>query len=171
MLDVMEGGFLASYRRICRWYSQKFVTPLHEVEELPTEYILQHFFEYQFEDMGKAERKKLALEMTQTEAEAKAKAKDEEDKSDDAFLKKTAKDARKMEKKRLADLAKQAEATAKMLAAIADKEFLPIPPEKPRGNPKPKANPAPPDFGLSFDESGNLVGDEESIPVPPPRKR
>lgn len=35
------------YRRICRWYSITFFTPLHLVEmELAEEYILQHYFEY-----------------------------------------------------------------------------------------------------------------------------
>lgn len=41
-------------RKICRWYSNKFYTPLHIVEnDLPTYYILQHFYESKYEDMNR----------------------------------------------------------------------------------------------------------------------
>lgn len=32
-------------RDICRWYSGEFSTPLHIVEDLPFEYVLQHYYE------------------------------------------------------------------------------------------------------------------------------
>ena len=35
------------YRRICRWYSSTFFTPLHVVElELSEEYVIKHYFEH-----------------------------------------------------------------------------------------------------------------------------
>jgi hypothetical protein len=43
-------------RKILRWYSKTFVTPLHIAEELPLEDILQHYYECNFEEMSEAER-------------------------------------------------------------------------------------------------------------------
>jgi hypothetical protein len=41
----------AEYRRICRWYSTKFYTPLHVVEEdLPIQYVLTHYYETVFSE-------------------------------------------------------------------------------------------------------------------------
>lgn len=40
------------YRRICRWYSKNFATPLREVENLPIEYVLQHYFEETFDTLA-----------------------------------------------------------------------------------------------------------------------
>jgi hypothetical protein len=40
-------------RRIFRWYSKTFATPLHEVEELPLSDVLQHYWEEHYEDMAK----------------------------------------------------------------------------------------------------------------------
>lgn len=35
------------YRRICRWYSTTFFTPLYDVEmNLPEEYVIRHYFEH-----------------------------------------------------------------------------------------------------------------------------
>lgn len=39
-------------RRVFRAYSKKFFTPLHEVEELPLDDVLQHFWEEHFEEVG-----------------------------------------------------------------------------------------------------------------------
>jgi len=39
------------YRKICREFSIKFNTPLLEVESLPQEYILQHYYENMHEDI------------------------------------------------------------------------------------------------------------------------
>jgi hypothetical protein len=169
MLDVMEGDFLYHYRRICRWFSSKFATPLSEVEELPIEYVLQHFFEEQFESMSKSERRKIALEMTENETEKKARLKKEKDKTDDAFLKKIAKQAKKdatekATKKKLAD-----EAAKAHVEMMANNEMARLVP--PKGTPPPPPVDLP-DFGMRFDESGNLLEDgQESVPLPPPRKR
>jgi primosomal protein N' len=161
MLDVLDGDFRYQYRRICRWYSQKFFTPLPMVEALPDEDLLRAFFETQFEDMGKSARTKLALEMTETAEETKARKAEEDDKSDDAFLKREEKKAQKEAKKQLAKLAKDAEVAAAKIAELAKGEMA--------GPRKPKVAP-PPEISMKFDSNGNLE-DEECIPVPPPRKR
>lgn len=170
MLDVMEGSFLYHYRRLCRWYSMKFNTPLPQVMELPEEEVLQTFFETQFEDMSKAARRKLALEMTETDEEAKERQKKEAESSDDAFLKRQEKQAAKEAKAQLKKLQKEAKEAAEKLAAMADKEMVAAPK---KAKPKKEAAkpPPPPDISMSFDDNGNLLGDEECIPLPPPRKR
>jgi primosomal protein N' len=150
MLDVLDGDFRYQYRRICRWYSQKFFTPLPMVEALPDEDLLRAFFETQFEDMGKSARSKLALEMTETAEETKARKAEEDDKK-----------AKKEAKKQLAKLAKDAEVAAAKIAELAKGEMA--------GPRKPKVAP-PPEISMTFDSNGNLE-DEECIPVPPPRKR
>jgi hypothetical protein len=33
------------YRKVCRWYSTKFSTPLTEVEDMAEEHVLRHYFE------------------------------------------------------------------------------------------------------------------------------
>lgn len=51
-------------RHIFRWYSREFHTPLPEVEEMPLEEVLTHFFECRYEGMEdedlEAEEKRLA---------------------------------------------------------------------------------------------------------------
>lgn len=51
LAEVVAEESSADYRlrRIFRWYSIKFSTPLHVVEELPIQHVLQHFFEVQYE--------------------------------------------------------------------------------------------------------------------------
>ena len=39
------------YRKICRWFSRAYSTPLKEVEQLPWDYLLTHYYEAQLEDM------------------------------------------------------------------------------------------------------------------------
>lgn len=160
LLDVMEDGFLYNYRRICRWYSQRFNTPLYIVEGLPDEKVLQTFFECQFEDMSAEKRKDLALELTETPEELKARKKREDKVSDEAFVRRAAREAKKERKAREAKL-KQ---TAKKVAEAEESEIL--------GGKTPKAPKPPPlpEVSMRFDDGGNLM-EEESIPVPPPRKR
>ncbi|MDE2425779.1 MAG: hypothetical protein KGO96_07715 [Elusimicrobia bacterium] len=43
-------------RRIMRWYSEKFHTPLLEVENIPIEIILQHYFECIYEEQESQDR-------------------------------------------------------------------------------------------------------------------
>lgn len=64
-----------SLRRVFRWYSEKFHTPLHLVEELPVHDILQHYYEATFEDMA-AEPAKLRdelIELSESDEEAEAR--------------------------------------------------------------------------------------------------
>jgi len=51
LANVDDPDAKAEYRRICRWYSTKFFTPLHVVEyDLPIEYVLTHYYETIFSE-------------------------------------------------------------------------------------------------------------------------
>lgn len=41
------------YRKICRWYSREFSTPLMAVEDIDPVYVLQHYFEDVFDNLRK----------------------------------------------------------------------------------------------------------------------
>ena len=51
MHAVVESPLDYNLRYIFRWYSQTFNTPLTEVEELPLEDVLQHYWESQYEEL------------------------------------------------------------------------------------------------------------------------
>lgn len=73
-------------RRICRWYSQTFSTPLHFVEsEIPIEDVLIHYFEWKYERMEDEERDIEVDELMLTPDQREAKKKKTEA-EDDAFL-------------------------------------------------------------------------------------
>lgn len=40
-----------TYRKICRWFSREFNTSLPQVVNLPVEFVLQHYYEHQFEGL------------------------------------------------------------------------------------------------------------------------
>lgn len=63
-------------RRVYRWYSKTFHTPLHVVDELPPEFILQHYWEEHFEDMEDMQLVNHVKAATKTEAEKKKEDKD-----------------------------------------------------------------------------------------------
>lgn len=51
LYSVVRGDDEYLKRYISRWYSTTFHTPLHETEELPFEYVLQHYHEYVYENL------------------------------------------------------------------------------------------------------------------------
>jgi len=42
-------------RKLVRWFSREFSTPIHVVEDLPIDYILLQYYESQYENMSKEE--------------------------------------------------------------------------------------------------------------------
>jgi len=56
LLAVLKPDYNSWMRRVCRWYSKSFQTPLEEVENLPTTYVLQHYWEAVYEDLEDDER-------------------------------------------------------------------------------------------------------------------
>lgn len=63
--NVLNPDTAYRLRQILRWYSKTFHTPLPEVEELPLEYVLEHYYESTYEEMDEDarddERKELLM--------------------------------------------------------------------------------------------------------------
>jgi hypothetical protein len=83
MADVLKGEPSAEYslRKVFRWYSEKFHTPLHIVETLPLDFVMRHHYEAQYESLIESDsalQEELRdLTMTDEEAIAAARKKDE----------------------------------------------------------------------------------------------
>jgi pterin-4a-carbinolamine dehydratase len=103
-----EPAFL--FRRVLRWYSTTFHTPLHVAEDLPLDYVLGHFFEYSIDLMSAQARNKLADEIS---------GKSDKD-SDDAFLAKTKEQAKAERQK----AKKKKEKAEKIVKEAEGKDFL-----------------------------------------------
>jgi hypothetical protein len=78
MRAVMNGDEEYQTRRILRWYSREFHTPLHVVEDLPLEDVYRQFFESNFEGLSEQKRLKRAAELTETDEERAARAVEEQ---------------------------------------------------------------------------------------------
>lgn len=65
-------------RRIMRWYSKTFFTPLHVVEELPVEDVLEAYYEVHYEEMSETQREVERKELLMSEAERKAAVRQED---------------------------------------------------------------------------------------------
>ena len=126
--DVMEGDFYYHYRRICRWFSSRFHTPLDVVEKMPVEYVLQHFFEDNYENMTKAARRKEAVQLTETEEEKEKRiAKSNRQLSDEAFLKKATRDAKAKIKMQIAKKKEVDEQARKVVEEMNESDMIQAP--------------------------------------------
>ena len=96
------------YRKVCRWYSSKFHTPLMEVYELPYHHVLQNYYEAQFDkqtyndvfDYTTKELLKIFI--------------DKEEEENKAFAEELLREQQRTIEKKKAKEAKEAEAKAKM---------------------------------------------------------
>ena len=153
VLDVLEGEFDYQYRRICRWYSTTYSTPLAEVDSLPIGWVLRAFFENGCEKMPKRELRKLALTLTETPEETKKRKSVEKSKTDDAFAKRVA----KMAKKEAAEQEAKKKANEKKvkanIEAEGERDMLDLPKDLDL-----------PDFSMKFDGGGNLLKDKPPFP-------
>lgn len=84
------------YRYIFRQYSEFFSTPLHEVYDLPLDFVLQNYYEARYEKMSEEDREKLRVLIAETAEKRQARLlKEEADKADaDQFAKLIAKEER-----------------------------------------------------------------------------
>jgi hypothetical protein len=129
-------------RRILRWYSREFHTPLHVVEDLPLDDVWQAFFEVQFEQMSEKKRLIRAAELTETPEERAARQREahEADNQDEDFMAAFAKKA-----------AEEAKSKAKKLSAPAEKKTAL------KAQPAMQAPTADaPDIEMVFEDEGNL---------------
>lgn len=51
--NVLSNNDEYFYRKICRWFSKEFSTPIKDVESLPWDYIITHYYESHIETMSK----------------------------------------------------------------------------------------------------------------------
>lgn len=93
-------------RRIFRWYSKTFHTPLQEVFDIPIEYVLQEYFEERYENMEDHELDLILQELIETDEQRKQRlSKDEQDKkTEDELLQMSKKANQEAVQKKAKDL-------------------------------------------------------------------
>lgn len=92
--DVLKESPEVNLNSVFRWYSREFHTPLHTVEELPIEYILQHYYEDSYLQMSKEDIAKERENLILSEEEAALRTKD-----DDNFIELLEKNRKKVNTK------------------------------------------------------------------------
>jgi len=137
-IDAIENPTaMDSYRRICRWYSKTFSTPLSEVEGLDPEYVARAYWEEQVGEL--ADRK--------SSGEEKAEEDYEE------FVAKILKDSN--------DLVKEADEDDEFFDQLQKQV------EKEKAEAEKKANKnSKSEEKLAKDKEPNLIDTEESISIP-----
>jgi len=107
-------------RRIHRWYSKTFSTPLHEVLLLDEEDVLTAYYEDLYENMEEPELKeeKAELLMTEKELRSRERSKDAERAEIFEYARIAAEQERKKEAKKLADVKKDEPKVFKNLPKI-----------------------------------------------------
>lgn len=111
-----DGEYLL--RRIYRYYSTHFHTPLADVEKLPLETVLINYYEHVYENMeeGNRENIRARLAMTDEEIEAAKLNKEDAEEDDDEYVKQIEAE----EQARLAKAAGNAAAAGKATKAKED---------------------------------------------------
>jgi hypothetical protein len=66
------------YRRIFRWYSKAFSTPLHEVDALPLDDVLLAYWEERFEEMEDKDLEEIRGDVTEEPEELRQRQLDED---------------------------------------------------------------------------------------------
>lgn len=77
-LSVLRPDYDAWIRKVCRWYSRTFKTPLDQVEDLPINYVLQHYWETVFDEMEDAEKRQALMELLETPEDRKKRVEQEQ---------------------------------------------------------------------------------------------
>jgi hypothetical protein len=89
--DKQESDYV--YRVMARWLSEKFNYKLDEVDDLPIEFIAQHYYEAHYEDQTPEEREAEMRRLTASEEEMQKAAA-----ADDEFLKQAIEEAQQASK-------------------------------------------------------------------------
>lgn len=108
MLDPKEAHDEPGYReyfmrRVFRWYSKAFSTPLHQVDDLPMVDVLRAYFEEKFEQMSDEDREAVRAILIETEEERMQREATEA--AEDAETAKYVEEAKKWEEERQARIA------------------------------------------------------------------
>lgn len=150
-------------RRIFRWYSERFHTPLHLVEDIPLTDILQAFFEVQYEELDPEERHNLAIHLLET-PEERAQRELADKSSEEAFIRMTSEAAKKqLEKKVVKDQLTQAKEALERFKG-GGSTLKPM-----RETTLPKAKLREPEEEIAVSYTDTLFDSEED-PMAPPKK-
>jgi hypothetical protein len=154
----------SALRRIFRWYSEKFHTPLHRVQDLPMEEVLMHWYEVHYEQLEPDERHNLAIHLLET-PEERRRRESEDKKSEDEFVRLTEQLAsRQKADRKLQDRVAEVKSALDKFKQSVDK------PLKPAELPKSKPAPVEEEVSVSFtDEKFDL--DEDGFAAPPPKRQ
>lgn len=151
-------------RRIQRWYSREFSTPLHMVGELPLEEVLLHYFEEMYEKLKPEERHDLAIKIIETPEEKEVREA-EERKSEEELIEMAKADNDRIQAKLLR--AKQTLDSLKEIDSVGPSKKSPI--KRPIKIP-PKSLEAE-EVQISFEEAPQSLGLDESAVGPPPKRK
>ena len=139
-------------RFIFRWYSRTFHTPLHHVERLPLEDVLQAYYEVKYEDMPEHEIEheiKMLLE-TEEELRERRRLEDQEEAESLKFAREAAaQEASKVPESVVDRLAAATDKFQQAIKNLQPPETLPGPDTK---LPDPKPTKLPPDIKMTFIE-------------------
>lgn len=111
LASVMKPDDQAYIRHIMREYSREYNTPLHEVEALPLDYILLHYFEGLYYSWKPDDIEDEARKLLETESERHSREAQEEAEVD--LLERMAEEEAKHQQEQEKDLKAQAEALKK----------------------------------------------------------
>jgi len=164
-------------RFVFRWYSEKFHTPLHEVEEIPLEILMEHYFECHYESLSEHELEEEIERLAETHAErlAREKKEAEDAAADEAFLKMHQDKARVDEAKTNLDKKLDLQEQALPLPPIMGDGQLPPSFAQVAAKADPNLNKiptAPPSINMSFvsDEEMEGLGDWDLLGAPKGKK-
>ena len=86
LLAVIKPDDAAETRKIVRWFSKTFHTPIAQVEEMPFEDVLQVYYEEKFEEMSEDDLEKVKTELLESPLEKATRLKAEDAERADADL-------------------------------------------------------------------------------------
>ena len=152
-------------RHIFRWYSRQFHVPLTEVDEVPLDDILQHYFECRYEDLDdeQLEEEEARLRETRPERLAREAREAREAESDDEFFREAQQEASKT-RKRLDQ--KMEDPKSGPLAPLHND---PLPDAFRSVKADQKLREIPPDIKMEFADEGDLDLDWDVLGPPPER--
>lgn len=119
MLAVVKPDSRAFFRKICRWFSEKFNTPLPMTEDMPKEYILEHYFESIYGDMDEEDRKEEIRILLETPEERQIRLKLEAE-EEDGFLAELEEEAKEFEGMDIVEISKKLKQKKKIKKALPD---------------------------------------------------
>lgn len=100
LYEVLKPSTNYYFRRVARWYSKTFHTPLYMTYKLPIEHILQEFYEERYENMEEEDRNAEVSDLVETDEQKRERLLIEDaDKADDFEFIKMSEELNKKTKK------------------------------------------------------------------------